>query len=300
MQIFISWSGERSHAAAKALSSFITDMFDDVRIWMSSSEIEAGERWSGAVAKGLQGSKFGILCCTQDNILAPWLLFEAGALAKSLDDDTRVVPYFIGIPPADLPSPLKQFQGKAADEAGTWDLAKTINRQRSNPRENVDLKRHFDTWWPSLSEALTELPKSNVRYASPMNEMLEYAREEARERALRRGLGVWAPSGDEPPEVMEDMLSGPVLDRWSALVMPDVLKPMGDYNKALSEYSRASAELREFLKANPPVEIEGGISLKHAEEYMRAVGEKQDAAKGMRSKVQEVLGRYFDQYGNEH
>ena len=36
-------------------------------------------------ATELENSTFGILCVTKDNINAPWLSFEAGALSKTMD-----------------------------------------------------------------------------------------------------------------------------------------------------------------------------------------------------------------------
>ena len=35
--------------------------------------------------KELENSTFGILCVTKDNLYAPWLSFEAGALSKTMD-----------------------------------------------------------------------------------------------------------------------------------------------------------------------------------------------------------------------
>jgi hypothetical protein len=50
---------------------------------MSAEEIGKGERWSINLAKELESSNFGLVCLTPENVNAPWLHFEAGAILKS-------------------------------------------------------------------------------------------------------------------------------------------------------------------------------------------------------------------------
>jgi hypothetical protein len=68
---------------------------------MSESDIEAGARWGREIESNLQETKFGIICLTKDNQFAPWLLFEAGALAKAVAN-TFVCPYLIGLDAIDI------------------------------------------------------------------------------------------------------------------------------------------------------------------------------------------------------
>ena len=42
------------------------------------------------MANALEGMKVGIICLTLENLSAKWILYEAGALSKTLDDKTRV------------------------------------------------------------------------------------------------------------------------------------------------------------------------------------------------------------------
>ncbi len=63
---------------------------------------------------------FGILCLTRENLEQPWILFEAGALAKRVQDNARVVPYLIDdISFAELDPPLGLFQANKSDREGT-------------------------------------------------------------------------------------------------------------------------------------------------------------------------------------
>lgn len=102
MRVFLSWSGERSRIVADALRHWIPDVIQSVELWMSGSDIEAGARWNERIQHQLSESRFGILCVTPENIPSPWLLFEAGALAKTIED-TFVCPYLIDLEPSDLP-----------------------------------------------------------------------------------------------------------------------------------------------------------------------------------------------------
>jgi hypothetical protein len=159
MKIFISWSGNRSKAVAHALRQWLPDVIQSLKPWMSAVDIEAGARWSHIVANELTETKFGIICVTPENQNEPWILFEAGALAKTLEK-TYVCPYLIGMRQAELyDGPLTQFQTKQADEEQTWELLRTINKalqQDRLPEEN--LNRAFKSWWPSLEKDIKGLP----------------------------------------------------------------------------------------------------------------------------------------------
>ncbi len=82
MRIFTSWSGERSKAAALGLKSLLQDLFEEAVQVFVSDHISPGEAWAQRLGTELEQSEFGILCLTQENFQAPWLLFEAGAIAK--------------------------------------------------------------------------------------------------------------------------------------------------------------------------------------------------------------------------
>ncbi len=144
---------------AVALREWLPDVIQGVEPWMSSADIEAGARWSSRVQDELAASNFGIICVTPENQTAPWLLFEAGAIAKSFDD-ALVVPYLIELTPAELYSgPLTQFQAKCASRQETLEIVRAINgsmRERALPPEK--LERTFDRWWPDLERAITQLP----------------------------------------------------------------------------------------------------------------------------------------------
>lgn len=202
MKLFISWSGIRSKTVATALRQWLPDVIQFVEPWMSDADIEAGARWGRDIEKGLEETQFGIVCLTIENQLEPWILFEAGALAKTISE-TFVCPYLVGLEPSDIAlGPLTQFQAKRANEKETWELVQTINRalkERALPEER--LKRTFERAWPDLKAVLENLQFTQEIESPPRplenltNEILE----------LVRGLSRTTPIESRVDSLVEDI-----------------------------------------------------------------------------------------------
>lgn len=77
--------------------------------YVSSEDIDKGARWSTDIAKELEDSTFGILCVTKENLEAPWLSFEAGALSKTMEK-SFVTPFLFDIKRSEVQGPILQFQ----------------------------------------------------------------------------------------------------------------------------------------------------------------------------------------------
>jgi ribosomal protein L7/L12 len=166
MKVFISWSGERSRAVGVALRDWLPLVLHFVKPWLSAADIDAGQRWATEVGQQLNDSSFGILCLTRDNLQAPWILFEAGAISKSVASGA-VVPYLLDIDFSDVTGPLSQFQGKKADESSTLELVKGINNRAQEPVPNERLDSLFELTWPRLQEMLASAPLAATTTAQP-------------------------------------------------------------------------------------------------------------------------------------
>ena len=94
---------------------------------MSQVDIAAGDRWAQVVAKELESSNFGVMCVTPENLGSPWVLFEAGALAKSMLG-AKVIPLLFNLEISDIGGPLAQFQAKKFDKAGVAEVIASINQ----------------------------------------------------------------------------------------------------------------------------------------------------------------------------
>ncbi len=150
MHVFISWSGELSRDIAGKLSVFLEHVVHGIDIFISTQDIDAGERWEEKISKELEIANHAVLCITKTNQYAPWLVYEAGALGKIVGR-SKVIPYTIGVSPGELKSgPLSRFQGKENNEDGTWELVISLNRSVDYPKDERFIRENFDVWWPKF------------------------------------------------------------------------------------------------------------------------------------------------------
>ena len=107
MKVFLSWSGEASQAVATALHNWLPYMHHAIKPFMSSADINAGDKWSDDLSHELKDAQYGIVCVTAFNVHKPWMNFEAGALAHL----PHLAPFLFRLERGALSnSPLMQFQ----------------------------------------------------------------------------------------------------------------------------------------------------------------------------------------------
>lgn len=165
MKIFISWSGRRSRQIADALTKWLKEVFSfhtpPLDVFVSTQDIRAGAKWSEIINAALRDSSFGVLCLTPENLNAPWILFEGGALSKTAGE-MSVCPYLYDLEFTDLKRPLEQFNGVKADEAGTKKLVFDINNLLGDKKIYSDLfEPFFKDRWPKLDAELKKVPSVN-------------------------------------------------------------------------------------------------------------------------------------------
>lgn len=181
MKVFLSWSGEQSHKVAVVLRDWFPSVIQSLVPYVSSEDIDKGARWSTDIATELADSTFGILCVTKENITAPWLTFEAGALSKTMDK-SFVCPFLFNIKRSEVDGPILQFQSTILEKDDIKKLLKTLNKACGEDKLTEDrLDKAFDVWFPSLEaelhkiESSTKLEKSDEKKAkeAPANQILE-------------------------------------------------------------------------------------------------------------------------------
>jgi hypothetical protein len=195
MKIFISWSGERARAVAGKLHEQLPIILQAVDPWMSDEDLASGSHWSSEIAEQLDGSNYGIICVSPERLEAPWLNFEAGAIAKRFKN-ARIVPYLIGLSKSEITGPLKQYQAREATKEDTLTLLQDIAKLLQRPVAPTAIDSLFDPWWQSLSTVITaqlsagqpaSSESTTVRSTEDMiKELLLLARDNAREIAELR------------------------------------------------------------------------------------------------------------------
>jgi hypothetical protein len=201
MKVFISWSGERSRAVAEALRAWLPNVIQLVTPWVSLADIEKGARWSSDIASELEECRVGLICLTPENLSAAWLLFEAGALSKTLDK-TFVCPYLLDLKPADLQGPLAQFQATTTEKEETRKMLHTINKALGDQTlQASQVNAAFDKWWSDLDSQLQAISAMQLS-AAPIRsdrELFEEILETVRALARRPTLELEAPTS-QPQE----------------------------------------------------------------------------------------------------
>lgn len=82
-KIFISWAGPRSKEIAKAVKWILEEFIfkgTELKCFVSDLDITSGSDWWLKIKGELKTCKIGIICVTKENIKAPWVYFEAGAM----------------------------------------------------------------------------------------------------------------------------------------------------------------------------------------------------------------------------
>jgi hypothetical protein len=142
-----------------------------------------------AISTHLEKAKAGIFCLTPANLNNKSVLFEAGAISKSVKD-SRVYTLLADIDPANLEWPLAQFQATSLKEADIGRMLADINRDLASAGEaflpDDVLAESYGVWWPKLEEKFRALPPGSPSTAPQrtekeiLEEILELVRAQTR------------------------------------------------------------------------------------------------------------------------
>jgi len=182
--VFLSWSGPRSKWIADFFHGWLPLLVQSAKPWMSATDIEKGTRGLNEISSTLRTTKVAIVCLTPENLNAPWILYEAGASSKTIDEKTRLCTYLLGgLEFQQVTGPLGMFQWTNPTKEDTRALVRTVNTAVSDspvPVPNLDFL--FDRMWPDLEQRLATMPKSEQPVAPTrsvndmVTELLEISR----------------------------------------------------------------------------------------------------------------------------
>ena len=189
MKVLISWSGELSHRVALELHKWLPLFVQAVQPWVSSEDIAKGTLWRIELAKELEEGSVGILCITRDNVGAPWVNYEAGALGKT-PGTSRVIPFLFEMRPSDVHGPIADLQGSIYERGSVKNqeefrkLLVSLNTAQVPPcAPEAVLDTIFEKMWPDFAPVLEALAAEAERLAAEP-----------------------APKAPDPSEVLEEVL----------------------------------------------------------------------------------------------
>src|ERR1035438_2311502 len=161
MKVFISWSGNQSRVVGELLRDWIKCVLQATQPWMSARDIDRGAVWFSEISEQLKDTGVGIVCLTHENKNRPWILFEAGALAKGLTTN-RVCTLLIDLQHADVEEPLAQLNHTLPIKESMLTLVHTLNRQLGNEALKDDiLETVFEMFWPQFDQKFQAALQSN-------------------------------------------------------------------------------------------------------------------------------------------
>ena len=155
MKVFVSWSGELSCQIAEVLKKWIPCIIQSVEVFFSPEDIEKGDNWDKTISTELSQCNYGIICLTSDNTSAPWINFEAGAIAKSLD--SKITALMVNIKPSDIKGPLSRYQATKFEKNDFFQLVSAINKSLETPLDHRILQNTFDTMWTALEREVNSV-----------------------------------------------------------------------------------------------------------------------------------------------
>lgn len=186
MKIFISWSGESSKNVAEALKIWIPCFFESAEVFFSPEDIEKGQNWSKRLTEELADCNYGIVCLTSENKNAPWINFEAGAIAKAFD--SKVTALLVDAKPSDIQGPLSMFQATKLVQDDIYQLIKSINNSMEHPRSEDTLSNLFNALWGKMEENFDHIvagisATQELEEQPEQNEILESILQTVREQS---------------------------------------------------------------------------------------------------------------------
>ncbi len=228
MKVFLGWSGDLSHEIALVLRQWLPRVIQTLKPFVSSEDISKGVRWTEDLARELEASSFGIVSVTRDNMSAPWLIFEAGALSNVVNN--RVAPFLVDIRLLDLDrhSPLLHFQTTLPEKEDVAKLIESLNEHADNPQhlDPITLRDTFEMWWPRLHNAIAE--------------------------AIKRAPATVKPTQRDPAETQEEILELVRVQHRLLSGLPEqlALRPAPLPVQQPVPRPEVAASLREFMEAN--------------------------------------------------
>jgi hypothetical protein len=177
VKVFISQSLPRSNELAQALAKFVEKVIPGTKPWVSSTGIDKGARFNDEIRNSLSDATGGIVCLTRENLMEPWILYEAGALSTKVAD--RLWTFLLDVEFTEVADPLKVINHTRAEKADVLKMMKSMQKIGAGSKDFVCTEamvdEYFEAFWPKLKEKIEELQKTTVAPATtpqPIDQVL--------------------------------------------------------------------------------------------------------------------------------
>lgn len=271
MKVFISWSGPLSKQLGEAIRDWLPSVLQFVVPYFTPSDVEKGGRWSTEISKELENSQIGILCVTRDNLHSDWILFEAGALSKSLQK-SYVCPILFDIGNTDLAGPMKQFQTTEFEKKDFLKLLSVINGQSEDRKlPSKTLEKVFEKWWPDLDSKIKEILSDGDEPKPPLRserELLEEILQLSRVSSQQK----FRPSIN--PKALESLL------KYYLELHDQQVNKLGDYQETLDSLKKMHKAIKHIVTRYEGLEEELDDLIEHFKCLSYCVAEKGEDSEG--------------------
>jgi hypothetical protein len=153
MKVFLGWSGDISHKVALALREWLPSVIQTITPYVSD-DLPKGDIYFKTLVDELKNSEYGILCVTKENVNAPWLNFEAGALSMK-----RVSPFLLDIKPEEIRPPLSLIQATIFKKDDIKKLVDDLNEACGQGALKDTVEKYFKRNYPTLKRELNKIIK---------------------------------------------------------------------------------------------------------------------------------------------
>jgi hypothetical protein len=157
VKVFISWSGETSKGFGQAFRTWLPRVLQSAKPYFTPADTEKGARWANEISKELEQSDICIIILTRENLNSRWIMFEAGAISRTVEQ-ARVCPIVFDIDKTDVEPPLSTFQATSFNKGEIRQLLTTINKAAKDASlSEKDLDAVFEKWWPDLAQEVSAI-----------------------------------------------------------------------------------------------------------------------------------------------
>lgn len=153
MKVFISWSGAAERKVAEALREAVDAVCAGrAEAFVSSQDIPKGDRGMNAIDAALRSTDYGIVVLSAANQDRPWINYEGGAMAKSLNNPVATI--LLDLIPSDVEGPLQRLQSTLfTDEADMLRLFKEIAAAADEDLPAITVGVMFTNVWPAIRDS---------------------------------------------------------------------------------------------------------------------------------------------------